>query len=209
MSKSDLHNEEVLSALMDGEVSEMELHRALKSVAENDDARAKWHRYHLASAALNKQLPDQIVDLSSSISAAIALEDQPASMQRWLKPMGRFAVAASVALVAVFGVQQYNQPQTGVSVASVASSDVEAIPVQLPSGFSLPQLALRNVSATRGGNYEPRSVTIKQVMPDAAAQEEVQRYLNELMLRHTENAALNTNQGMLPFARMPQIQGQP
>lgn len=210
MSKTDLQKAEALSALMDGEVDEMELHRTLKNVAQDDELRASWHRYHLMSSALRKELPETLVDLSGAISKAIEQEGKPAMMmQRWLKPMGRFAVAASVTVVAVFGVQQYNQSQSGMPtpIAAVDQIDTGLVPVQLPSAFTIPQLPVRTVSATRGGSYNgSKPVVIKQAMPDKATQEQVQRYLNELMLRHTENAALNTNQGMLPFARMPQTQ---
>ena len=44
--------EQSLSALMDGEATEMETHRILKAVAEDQQLREKWKRYHMASAAI-------------------------------------------------------------------------------------------------------------------------------------------------------------
>lgn len=211
MSDARSRRLEALSALMDGEVDEMELRRTLKDISEDPEMLDRWHRFQLASAAMRNELPDQLVDFSASVRSAIDLESKPSVFtQHFMKPIGRFAVAASVMVVAVFGVQQFNQPQqSGVNapLAVVENTETDMVPVQLPSAFQVPQLPLRTVSATTGGGAQQRQVVInKQAMPDKATQEQIQAYLNELMLRHTENAALNTNQGMLPFARMPQKQ---
>ena len=73
--------------------------------------RGKWQRYHMISASMVGAPVDKM-DLSVSISAAI---DQEASHRR--NPLidmagsaGRFAIAASVAMVAILGVQQLNSP---------------------------------------------------------------------------------------------------
>ena len=209
MSNSDTRRTEAVSALMDGEVDEMELHRTLKDIADSPEARASWHRYQLAALAMRRELPETLIDLSGPIREAIEQESNPSAFtQRWVKPAGRFAVAASVAMVAVLGVQQFSQTQQqaeiGTPLAVVETTETDAVPVQLPSAFTLPQVPVRTVSATSGAQPEPRQIVNKPAIPDQATQEQVQKYLNELMQRHTENAALNTNQGMLPFARMPQ-----
>jgi len=213
MSNSDSRRAEAVSALMDGEIDEMELYRTLKEIEGDSDMRSQWHRYQLASSAMRKELPETLVDLSESIKAAIEQEGKPAGLtHRWVKPLGRFAVAASVTAMAVLGVQQFNGTQQGATSAPLAvvdSAETDVAPVQLPSAFTMPQVPVRTVSATSGGvTQQPsRHLVLKnQAIPDKATQEQVQRYLNELMLRHTENAALNTNQGMMPFARMPQKQ---
>ncbi len=43
-----------LSALMDGEATELEMHRVLRSAVDDPEVAAKWQRYHLASAILRK-----------------------------------------------------------------------------------------------------------------------------------------------------------
>jgi sigma-E factor negative regulatory protein RseA len=131
-----------------------------------------------------------------------------------IKPLGRFAVAASVAAIALVGVQQYNKPvgalvNTPEPVAAVDNVQVDLAVPQLRTSaeFGIPQITARTVSATNGpeqGYTAPTSViNVRDVNPDKVTREQVQAYLNELMLRHTENAASNTNQGMMPFARMP------
>jgi sigma-E factor negative regulatory protein RseA len=215
MSDRHVREKESLSALMDGEAEELEFHRTLKRTAESDELRDTWRRYQLAAAAMRRDLPHQVIDYSASIR--LALEDEPAlgrnaALSRMMKPLGRFAIAASVAAVAIVGVQQYSQPN-GIS-APVASVDDVQMNFDTPqlrtaADFGIPAVAARTVSASS----EPESyrapqpvIVVKEMAPDEVTREQVQAYLNELMSRHTEHAAFNTNQGMLPFARMPASQ---
>jgi len=209
---------ESLSALMDGQADELEVRRVLKEVSENDELRDTWRRHQLAAAAMRRELPEQVVDYSSAIHAALENEEAlggPSAFSRVAKPLGRFAVAASVAVIALVGVQQYNKPvgatdsNAATTVASIDNVQVDFSAPQLRTSaeFGIPPVTARTVSATNGsqqGYSAPRSVIqVTEVTPDKVTREQVQAYLNELMLQHTENAASNTNQGMLPFARMP------
>ncbi len=208
---------ESLSALMDGQADELEVRRVLKEVSENDELRDTWRRHQLAAAAMRRELPEQVVDYSSAIHAALENEEAlggPSAFSRVAKPLGRFAVAASVAVIALVGVQQYNKPagtpgNTPATIASVdnVQLDFSAPQIRTSAEFGIPPVTARTVSATNGsqqGYSAPRSVIqVTEVTPDKVTREQVQAYLNELMLQHTENAVSNTNQGMLPFARMP------
>lgn len=60
-----------LSALMDGEATDMELHRLLKEVSEGSELRDKWKRYHMVSSALKGDAAITPIDYSAAISAAI------------------------------------------------------------------------------------------------------------------------------------------
>ena len=86
MGDNQEYRDEALSALMDGETDELELRRTLKSLAEDPGQRRKWQRYQLASAAMRRELPPQMVDLSSRISESLARE-QPhrPSINRFLR----------------------------------------------------------------------------------------------------------------------------
>ena len=118
MSESEKRLLESVSALVDGEASEIELHRILKQLdadhANQDQSVAsKWSRYHSASQAM-ADTPLAGVDISQSVSSAIAEEPTYAgtfssTAKSKLYSMGRFAIAASVAFVAIIGVQQLNQ----------------------------------------------------------------------------------------------------
>ena len=213
MSNNNTQIKESLSALMDGQADELEVRRVLKEISENDELRDTWRRHQMAAAAMRRELPEQVVDYSVAIRAAIEDEQShgtPTAVHRLIKPLGRFAVAASVAVIALIGVQQYNQPASApVPLAAVNDVHVNMVSPQLRTSaeFGIPPIAARTVSATNGsgqGYTAPRSVIqIREVTPDKVTREQVQAYLNDLMLQHTEHAAMNTNQGMLPFARMP------
>lgn len=214
----DTREMESLSALMDGEVDEMELHRTLKRVSEDDELRQTWHRYQLVAATMRRELPEQAVDISDRVRQAIDEEadlSKATAIARVAKPFGRFAIAASVAALAVIGVQQYNSPPAGQPDAGSSVAAVDGVAIDLnapgligPSEFGVPRISARTVSAgsKSTSNYADTRpvIVVKQVAPDQATQEQIQTYLNDLMFRHTEHAALNNNQGMLTFARMPQ-----
>ncbi|MGB1060896.1 MAG: sigma-E factor negative regulatory protein, partial [Ketobacter sp.] len=80
MGNKDLdRNAEELSALMDGEVSELELRRVLNSIEQDQALCRKWSRYQLASAVLRRQTAGQArtwmdIDLSARVQQAIEQE---------------------------------------------------------------------------------------------------------------------------------------
>ncbi len=217
MSDHEERLAESLSALMDGESTEFETHRILKEVGSassaTDSARSKWQRYHMASSVMSGD-PVAKIDFSAAISAAIDAEDTHRinPLQRFAGSAGRFAIAASVAMVAILGVQQFNDvAPANTDAVQFAEVDVDAAQqnsgpaIQFPSGFQ-PNIQARTVSA--GGNnrvsQQPVAPLI-QVRPSLNKQyseQELRAYLNDIMLKHSSHAALNSNQGMLPFARV-------
>jgi sigma-E factor negative regulatory protein RseA len=201
-----------LSALMDGEATDMELHRLLKEVSEGSELRDKWKRYHMVSSALKGDAAITPIDYSAAISAAI--DEEPSHRQSALAGFvgsaGRFAIAASVALVAVLGVQQLNSPLEGVApvseFAGIEQVDEENVgpAIQFPSGFQ-PIINARTVSAG-GNNKSSQFVTpvieVRQQAERNYSEAQLRAYMNDVMARHSNHAALNSNQGMLPFARL-------
>lgn len=131
---------------------------------------------------------------------------------RWWQQAGRVAVAASVAGALVVGVQQYQTvaPQTAEFAvnapvtAPVATNETKA--ANLPSGINAPALSARTVAVQSG--YESRPQENRRVMfvprQEAAPiyNEDISTYVNQLIQEHTDNAALNSGQGMLPYTRV-------
>jgi len=201
-----------LSALMDGEATDMELHRLLKEVSQGSELRDKWKRYHMVSSALKGDAAITPIDYSAAISAAI--DEEPSHRQSVLAGFvgsaGRFAIAASVALVAVLGVQQLNSPLDSVApvseFAAIEQVDEENVgpAIQFPSGFQ-PIINARTVSAG-GNNKSSQFVTpvieVRQQAERNYSEAQLRAYMNDVMARHSNHAALNSNQGMLPFARL-------
>ena len=110
-------HDESLSALMDGEAKELELRRLLQQFPDDSALRAKWARYHVASSVIHRQrLPVVSLDLANAVRSAIEddMQSEKGAGHMWRKGATRFAIAASVALAVVTGVQ-WQQQKTAVS----------------------------------------------------------------------------------------------
>jgi sigma-E factor negative regulatory protein RseA len=110
---------ESLSAVMDNEADELELHRVL-AASDESELRAIWSRYQIARAVIHKELQEPRLDIAAGVMAALAEEKMPeqsGSRSRW-SGLGRLAIAASVTLAVLAGVRFYNQDQiTGAEMA--------------------------------------------------------------------------------------------
>lgn len=210
--------EESLSALVDGQASELELQRLLKACEQGDELKNTWGRYQMASSVLKGEpVSFANIDFASRVSAAIAEEDNltaasPAVVEKssgWRYQLGRVALVASVAGGMVLGVQQFGAgSQPAVQVAAVAPAPVQpsTASVNLPSTILSPAVNARTVALQSGFETRPqesRRVTFqpRQAAP-AIPEEEVTRYVNQMIQAHSDNAAMNTGQGVLPYARV-------
>lgn len=220
---------ESLSALMDNQASELELQRLLKALEADPEIKSTWSRYQIASAGLRKDLPVMASsDFAARISAAVDAEEtyalQPqvanqngadnviAMRSSWWQQAGRVAVAASVAGALIVGVQQYQAvaPQATEFAANAPATTPVAVnetkAANLPSGINAPALSARTVAVQSG--YESRPQENRRVMfvprQEAAPiyNEDISTYVNQLIQEHTDNASLNSGQGMLPYTRV-------
>lgn len=201
--------EEALSALMDGETTELEIRQVLRDMAGNDELRGNWQRYQLASAAMKRDLPPRFSDLSASISAAIEQESAVRNPSKVFGALGKVAIAASVAIVAVVGANQLQwlmPAGNDVQVANVAGAETGNAQFQLPAGYDLPPVAARTVSAGGQPQYSRPTVLVSpRPVADLADEQAVRDYFNTMMEQHTEHAAHSlSSQGLLPFARLSQ-----
>ena len=208
---------ESLSALMDGEATDQELEQVLDGLSDKD-LRETWARYHNASSSLAPGSGGAAIDigLADRICAAIAEEpalsmvteaapgeaprtiEPVARWQRFSRPMASFAVAASVFAAVLVGTQFYGTLQTGPGADAAATE-------RLASGGVVGALggaAVRTdfVDSAEAPYAERLDTPASQPVSDynAIARDRLQRYL----LPHAEEAALNGNQGMMPFAKV-------
>lgn len=158
---------ESLSALMDSELDSQQMNTSsMDDLVRSDDMRTTWQHYHLIGAVMrNETKINMPIDISAAVAAQVA--DEPitfapkhgllrkAALKTWLKPAANLAIAASVALVTVLGVTQYQRIDDG-SVAPSAESN---------RGY---QPALQTVPLGVVGN--PLSYNATQAQP-ATAQE--------------------------------------
>lgn len=154
---------EALSALMDGEFQDTDS-QALDGWSRDEGLRAAWGRYHLISESIRGTLPRHM-DPALAGRIAVALRNEPAILapdvsapRPWLKPLAGMAIAASVATLAVVGIQMNRQQDPGAglgaSVAGTAASGGSGGQVNLASGSTVPRLQ-RPTSSDRAGDPRP------------------------------------------------------
>lgn len=108
------HRHEHLSDLTDDyEVSS----ERVDALLDCEEQRATWLRYHIVRAAMRGESHNGPVDISASIAEMVAQEPvilapnatrkNRVAWTQWMKPAANVAVAASVALITVIGVMQY------------------------------------------------------------------------------------------------------
>ncbi|MCW8196455.1 sigma-E factor negative regulatory protein [Proteobacteria bacterium 005FR1] len=228
-SKNQAQLIESLSALVDDEASEFEVHRVLTESQQDASVRERWHRYQLARAALRGEavnlsttstaFADRIRDaigeiefdepLATTASKTPAEKQQTSSNGRWKTGAGRFAIAASVAAAVFLGAQQMNLVAVNEGPGQAqefAQQPAEPAP-SAPSSVNIPTINVQNVSG--GDTLPPRSGLPQsmQYSPNIQQQqlqdEQIRRYIRQLMLEHAEHSAQNSGSGLLPYARVP------
>jgi sigma-E factor negative regulatory protein RseA len=176
---------EQLSALVDDELTH-ESSPVIDSLLQDNEAKQTWTRYHLIGDSLRGHLPGHIADISNNVSQAIASEPTVLAPGKkkstdYMKPVMGFAIAASVAAVAIFNVQQANQisetGQTVIAQSSIATSQ--------PSLATSPQLVTQQKGQAQV--YQVRNVDPR---------------LNRYLVNHNEYRANTGVSGMPPHVRM-------
>ena len=183
---------EQLSALVDDELT----HKSspvIDSLLEDNEAKETWTRYHLIGDSLRGHLPEHIGNISTNVSQAIALEPTilaPAKRSAnrkssdLMKPVVGFAIAASVAAVAIFNVQQARQiPETGQPV--IAQSSIATSQPSLVTSIATPQLV--NQQTGQAQVYQAKNIDPR---------------LNRYLVNYSEYRANTGVSGMPPHVRM-------
>ena len=134
---------ERLSAFMDDEIGGR--HEDLvDDLLKDPELLDTWSRYHLISDGLKQGLPEAM-DTNLARNVSDSLRHEPAivapgrSTRTYLKPVAGFAIAASVAALAILGIQQ-QQPG--------GPHEVPGALVQSPSGGGNVYAPVREVSST-------------------------------------------------------------
>lgn len=182
-------HDEKLSAFFDDEQAGS---AELLNAAMTEAMQARWSRYQMIRDVCQGQRPEP-TDMVARVRAAIA--DEPTVLAPpvaspkaapqapksaaviglgWRQQLTGLAVAASVAVVTIVGVQQLQTPTPGVATPLVA--DVE-LPAVAPS------------------------IAPAEIVPVAARPLSEQK-VNEYMMNHAEFATTGGAKGMLPYVRI-------
>ena len=189
-------SQEWVSAAVDGEVDA----QTLTQLASDVDSHQEWQRYHMIGDTMRGELPAAIdLDITASIAAAIELEptimapkNSPAievqgvesntpktsNVVSLFKQFGQYAIAASVALVAIVGVQSYDQSQ-----------DVES---PLPVFNTRPLVGTMSpVSLQTGPVTNQQGYTNEQVLEQ---RKRINAYIQDHMLQQRLNPGVQVEQ---------------
>ncbi len=164
---SDLSNEnkeitmtEHLSALLDDEAGSFEQRRVLDELRTSDELSQRLSHFALIGESMRSTKPVAVAgsDFLAGIHAQIDAEpeyhkavlqtpanDQDVKKSSWLRPVGGFALAASVAAVAVIGVQNYQQQGNGNTDQMVVSAPIDSL--DLVENSSTKQLSQAQMDA--------------------------------------------------------------
>lgn len=181
-------DKEKISAWLDDAIQTNELDSL--EVDQDERSFSTAARYQMIGEALRGRVSDaSMINISARVREAIEQEAAPVSTARtapaarreskplfdfgaWLRPVGGLAVAATVAMVMVVTLTDRQAETPYTPVASSGQLPVQALPVSNPVPvYSQPNLAMPAVN------------------------------LNNYLRQHSEFAAQDTLQGMMPYAR--------
>lgn len=166
------------------------------------EQRALWQRYALVGSVLRGDAEvGQPLDISAQVAARVAAEGaadttvdttessvvdisvaaggaRTKAAMRWLKPAASAAVAASVAIVAVLSVQQWNQPMPG---SESSGQSMEPALITNPLGGRNP--VSYNSVGSPGANKAVAT-------PGSDAQQQQRRQLQSYLIDHQQQLQL-------------------
>lgn len=147
---------EVISALVDGEANDIERQQALQALAGDPALQGRWERYHLAGAALRRELGMVAGSgLADRIRAQLDAETpaRAGSTARLFRLGAGVAIAAGVAALAVLSLPPVLLPGASVTVSSAPAKTAVAEAKPLPPDR---QQAL-NAYLVQHGEFTPAS----------------------------------------------------
>jgi sigma-E factor negative regulatory protein RseA len=216
--------EEQISAFMDGELHETEHANLIHQICHDEQLKSRWQHYHLISDALKNNISSPVTahcQFTQSVMAALENEPTvfaPTAMKHKTsnvkQKIAGVAIAASVAAVAVIGVQSMNQSkEPAPSLAEMPSPDQYVRMEQ-----SQPEVATEpTVASTEPSTLAPTPAVpaIKaSASQSSGALENVQQeadmtqiyqynpQLYQYLLNHNQYTLGSHVQGVMPYARI-------
>jgi hypothetical protein len=216
--------DEGLSCLMDDELSRDERALLLARMQTDPALRQKWVRLNLARAGLQRHTPpvfdanfaDRVMaalpdhELASSAKAERANTVVHVDFRRWLKPLGGFAIAASVAALAVMVAQPSMQKNTPDSLVQTSAGTLH--PGSLAGygngGGPVMNVAMGTAGARTGASLPLQLLQTTKPQPTvvivhdwAQLPADIQGRLNGYFISHGASSG-GANPALLPRARL-------
>jgi sigma-E factor negative regulatory protein RseA len=189
------HNKAQISALMDGELDDM----AVKKLLEDRSIQQCWQRYHIISDVMHNHTPlNTDTQLARRISELIKAEPvllaptPSRTLPAFLRPVAGMAVAATVAAMAILGVQQYRAGQLIDTPAPVAANMISA---PMPENRAGVPVQVAEVDVERPVQ---RVIQTPDYVPASVNNVKMSRYI----LNHNEYQTNTGVHGLSPHVRL-------
>ena len=186
-----------ISELMDGELPNDCSKFLLKRMQSDDSLQSSWNNYHMLRSCLQQENDAPLMEnLGATVikelndNVELSQQESPRQFSGWMKSLTGTAIAASVALVAVFSFNQ-NQISSGVNANPVYAKtsqqfidppDARAVRVEQPMGFTrYPSLTPQIQEYLTESNYKPQIPVYYNA-----------EYANRLILQSQQKAQQNT-----------------
>jgi negative regulator of sigma E activity len=204
------HNRLQLSALMDGAVSPDEARFLLRRLQHDEDLAGCWTRWQLCGDVLRGHASAIVpAGFSQRVADAIAAEaDRPAHpgssvASRWIRWGGGAALAASVAVIALFVSRPDAQAPAPVQIATTAPATTPAKPI--PASPPAPDTAAQLAAAVAVADVPRRAVRRSRGQSQRAAMRTPARAPQAQVAVATASVPTQAN----PFAPGTVIQSRP
>ena len=197
--------DEHFSALIDGELDDANTEIIINQLCKSETDKQRWHRYHLISDTLHSTLPESIHPaFSRSVMAAIESEPAILAPKNAVKSkphhiLGRraasAALAATVAMVAVFAVKTNVQQDEAPQLAQMPSNKefvrlATQTPEVMPLVQSTPAMTVSSSSSTT--STQTGTAPVFKIDPR----------LHQYIMNHSQRVSGGQLQGILPYARL-------
>ncbi len=205
-------SDEKISALVDGELDKQECQTAVNELLNDDAKRTAWGRYHLIGDTLKRSLPLGI-DHGFSSRVMAALDSEPTVLapprqthSSWGQRAAGLAVAASVAAVAVLGVQFMYQQDGQAPTQQLAKLPTKLSPIQMQqqkvARAKIQQSIQPSLQSSLRANIQ--TVTQTSVLANPPSRLTAREYsrLNKYLVDHNQLASGAVMQGVIPYARI-------
>lgn len=200
---------ESLSALIDGEASEIEVHRLVREFRSDDTLTASWAVYQKIRTTARRDVDPLTIDhhhqLFERIASAVEAEEQHdvaigqagKSSQKVL--FGGLALAASLVVAVFVGVQQPGQSETGAAPVAAASPTVIS-----PSVIGTQPVSAQPVSS----QTVPSQIAVTNFANENAPElveldEEKQKRLRAYLQQHDRMSRMNPGKQFVNYPGNP------
>lgn len=181
---------ESLSALLDNEADDLEVRRILKSCEQNPQLLETWERFSLVQSLLHEDATPVAPSMAASVAAQIGNESLPVPTESktassWQQNLSKMAIAASVALVFIIGVQ--------------SSLNDSALPI---ASQESPPANLAVAESNQFAEYTPTAV-------DPIAQKRLEEYIQSMAFDEEEPVLMEHIQDSPLYRLVNELEAKP